>query len=194
MLDATAALGVAAAQVAVRPVPATLDAFLRGIERHAWRMAEIALRDPDDALDAVQDSMLRLVRHYGHKPAAEWTPLFWGILRRRITDLQRRRTVRNRVLVWAGRAVGDEEGLPAWEAPDLGPDPTRILASRQAHAAMSKAIRALPRRQQQAFMLRVLEGLDVADTATAMGCSDGSVKTHLSRAMEALRTQLEDWR
>ena len=88
----------------------------------------------------------------------------------------------------------DDEELPAWEAPDIGPDPSRALASRQAHAAMSAAIRALPRRQQQAFLLRVLEGLNVADTAKAMGCSAGSVKTHLSRAMDALRSKLEDWR
>ena len=180
---------------AARPVAATIDAFLASVERRAWRLAEIALHDPDEALDAVQDAMLRLVRHYSAKPAEEWPPLFWGILRRRITDLQRRRSVRNRILVWTGRmAAGDDENLPAWEAPDLGPDPPRELASRQAHAAMSRAIRALPRRQQQAFMLRVLEGLDVADTARAMGCSGGSVKTHLSRAMDALRTQLEDWR
>ena len=180
---------------AARPVAATIEAFLASVERRAWRVAEIALHDPDEALDAVQDAMLRLVRHYSEKPAAEWPPLFWGILRRRITDLQRRRTVRNRILVWTGRATNDDdEDLPAWEAPDLGPDPARALASRQAHAAMSKAIRALPRRQQQAFMLRVLEGLDVADTAKAMGCSAGSVKTHLSRAMDALRTQLEEWR
>ncbi len=180
---------------AARPVAATIDAFLASVERRAWRLAEIALHDPDEALDAVQDAMLRLVRHYSAKPAEEWPPLFWGILRRRITDLQRRRSVRNRILVWTGRmAAGDDENLPAWEAPDLGPDPGRALASRQAHAAMSRAIRALPRRQQQAFMLRVLEGLDVADTARAMGCSGGSVKTHLSRAMDALRTQLEDWR
>jgi RNA polymerase sigma-70 factor (ECF subfamily) len=180
---------------AARPIAATLTAFLASVERRAWRIAEIALRDPDEALDAVQDAMLRLVRHYSDKPAEEWPPLFWGILRRRITDLQRRRTVRNRVLVWTRHAVTDDnDELPAWEAPDLGPDPARALASRQAHAAMSKAIRALPRRQQQAFMLRVLEGLDVADTARAMGCSEGSVKTHLSRAMEALRTHLEDWR
>ncbi|MGN6789076.1 MAG: RNA polymerase sigma factor [Rhodanobacteraceae bacterium] len=178
-----------------RPVAATIEAFLASIERRAWRVAEIALHDPDEALDAVQDAMLRLVRHYAAKPAEEWPPLFWGILRRRITDLQRRRTVRNRILVWTGRATNDDdEELPAWEAPDLGPDPARALASRQAHAAMSKAIRALPRRQQQAFLLRVLEGLDVADTAKAMGCSAGSVKTHLSRAMDALRMQLEDWR
>ncbi|HEX5353840.1 MAG TPA: RNA polymerase sigma factor [Rhodanobacteraceae bacterium] len=188
--------GSAAAAVDVaRPVASTIEAFLASVERRAWRIAEIALRDPDEALDAVQDAMLRLVKHYSGKPAEEWPPLFWGILRRRITDLQRRRTVRNRILVWSGRATGNEgEELPAWEAPDMGPDPARALASRQAFAAMSAAIRALPRRQQQAFMLRVLEGLDVADTAKAMGCSDGSVKTHLSRALDALRRQLEDWR
>jgi RNA polymerase sigma-70 factor (ECF subfamily) len=186
---------VAARADSAKPVPASIEAFLASVERRAWRVAEIALHDPDEALDAVQDAMLRLVRHYSAKPAGEWAPLFWGILRRRITDLQRRRTVRNRILVWTGRATNDDgEELPAWEAPDQGPDPSRALASRQAHAAMSKAIRALPRRQQQAFMLRVLEGLDVADTAKAMGCSAGSVKTHLSRAMDALRTQLEEWR
>ncbi|TAN03978.1 MAG: RNA polymerase sigma factor [Rhodanobacteraceae bacterium] len=180
---------------AARPVAATIEAFLASVERRAWRVAEIALRDSDEALDAVQDAMLRLVKHYANKPAEEWPPLFWGILRRRITDLQRRRTVRNRILVWTGHAVtDDDEELPAWEAPDLGPEPSRALASRQAFAAMSAAIRALPRRQQQAFMLRVLEGLDVADTASAMGCSAGSVKTHLSRALDALRTQLEEWR
>jgi RNA polymerase sigma-70 factor (ECF subfamily) len=196
-MNATATLAAAASAEAApaRPVPASMEAFLASVERRAWRMAEIALRDPDEALDAVQDAMLRLVRHYSAKPAEEWTPLFWGILRRRITDLQRRRTVRNRVLVWTRQTVTDDgDELPAWEPPDLGPGPARLLAARQAYAAMSKAIRALPRRQQQAFKLRVLEGLDVADAAKAMGCSSGSVKTHLSRAMDALRTKLEDWR
>jgi RNA polymerase sigma-70 factor (ECF subfamily) len=179
-----------------RPIARNIEAFLASIERRAWRAAEVALGDADEALDAVQDAMLRLVRHYGSKPAEEWPLLFWGILRRRITDLQRRRSVRNRFLVWSGRARHDENGeeLPVWDAPDPGPDPARVLASRQAHAAMSAAVRKLPRRQQQAFLLRVLEGLDVADTAHAMGCSEGSVKTHLSRALEALRGQLEAWR
>ena len=179
-----------------RPAARSIEAFLAGIERRAWRAAEIALNDGDEALDAVQDAMLRLVRHYGHKPAEEWPPLFWSILRRRITDLQRRRSVRNKILVWSGRIRVDQHDneLPQWEAPDPGPDPTRVLASRQSHAAMSEAIRALPRRQQQAFILRVLEGLDVCDTAQAMGCSQGSVKTHLSRAMTALRGRLEAWR
>ncbi|HEX7348895.1 MAG TPA: RNA polymerase sigma factor [Rhodanobacteraceae bacterium] len=198
MLDAAAAvtLDVTTSEPSVRALPATMEAFLADVERRAWRAAEIALHDPDEALDAVQDAMLRLVRHYATKPAAEWAPLFWGILRRRITDLQRRRTVRNRILVWTCRPATDDDDdeLPAWDAPDLGPDPARALASRQAHAAMSRAIRALPRRQQQAFMLRILEGLDVADTAKAMGCSTGSVKTHLSRALDALRLHLEDWR
>ena len=195
-MNATATVAVAPAPtMPARPVAASMEAFLASIERRAWRVAEIALRDPDEALDAVQDAMLRLVRHYAAKPAEEWAPLFWGILRRRITDLQRRRTVRNRILVWTGRTVTDDgDELPAWEPPDLGPGPARLLAARQAHAAMSKAIRALPRRQQQAFMLRILEGLDVADTAKAMDCSQGSVKTHLSRAMAALRGKLEDWR
>ncbi len=179
-----------------RPAARSIEAFLASVERRAWRVAEIALNDADEALDAVQDAMLRLVRHYSSKPAEEWPLLFWGILRRRITDLQRRRAVRNRILVWTGRARLDEDGdeLPAWDAPDSGPDPARAYVSRQAHAAMSAAVRKLPRRQQQAFLLRVLEGLDVADTARAMGCSEGSVKTHLSRALDALRGQLEEWR
>ncbi|MER3546706.1 MAG: RNA polymerase sigma factor [Rhodanobacteraceae bacterium] len=179
-----------------RPVARSIEAFLASVERRAWRVAEIALNDADEALDAVQDAMMRLVRHYSGKPAEEWPLLFWGILRRRITDLQRRRAVRNRILVWTGRAHHNEDGdeLPAWDVSDPGPDPARALASRQAHAAMSKAIRALPRRQQEAFLLRVLEGLDVTDTARAMGCSEGSVKTHLSRAMQNLRGQLEAWR
>lgn len=193
MSDA-AALDAPEPATTTQPVNATIEGFLASVERRAWRIAEIALHDPDEALDAVQDAMLRLVRHYADRPAEEWPPLFYGILRRRITDLQRRRAVRNRVLVWTRRATDDDEVLPAWDAPDPGPDPARTLASRQAHAAMSRAIRALPARQQQAFLLRVLEGLCVADTARAMGCSEGSVKTHLSRAMEALRKHLEDWR
>ncbi|MGH8213272.1 MAG: RNA polymerase sigma factor, partial [Rhodanobacteraceae bacterium] len=109
----------------VRPAARSIDAFLASVERRAWRAAEIALNDADEALDAVQDAMLRLVRHYSAKPAEEWPLLFWGILRRRITDLQRRRAVRNRFLVWTGGARFDEDGaeLPAWEAPDTGPDP-----------------------------------------------------------------------
>ncbi|MDW2980610.1 MAG: RNA polymerase sigma factor [Rhodanobacter sp.] len=178
-----------------RETPATLDAFLAQIERRAFRMAELQLRHREDALDAVQDAMLRLVRHYRERPAAEWSPLFWGILRRRVVDLQRRRKVRSIVVGWLGGGRDDDgDELPAWEPVDPGQDPLGRLHDVQSYADMAAAVRQLPPRQREAFMLRMLEGLDVAETARAMGCSEGSVKTHLSRAMHHLRDQLEDWR
>ena len=178
-----------------RETPATLDAFLAQVERRAFRMAELQLRHREDAMDAVQDAMLRLVRHYRDKPAAEWAPLFWGILRRRVVDLQRRRKVRSIVVGWLGGGRDDDgDELPAWEPADPGQDPLGRLYDVQSYADMAAAVRQLPQRQREAFMLRMLEGLDVAETARAMGCSEGSVKTHLSRAMHHLRDQLEDWR
>lgn len=174
--------------------PATLDAFLAGVERRAFRVAEITLRQREDALDAVQDAMLRLVSHYRDKPAAEWAPLFWGILRRRIVDLQRRRKVRSIVVGWLGGGRDDDgEELPNWEPADTGPGPLDRMQDAQSWADLARSLRDLPRRQREAFTLRMLEGLDVAETAQAMGCSEGSVKTHLSRAMQRLRKELEDW-
>ena len=175
--------------------PATLDAFLAQVERRAFRVAELNLRQREDAMDAVQDAMLRLVKHYRDKPAGEWAPLFWGILRRRIVDLQRRRKVRSIVVGWLGGGRDDEgDELPSWEPADHGPGPQDRVQDAQAWGDLSAALHELPRRQREAFMLRMLEGLDVAETAQAMGCSEGSVKTHLSRAMQRLREQLEDWR
>jgi RNA polymerase sigma-70 factor (ECF subfamily) len=175
--------------------PATLDAFLAQVERRAFRVAELNLRQREDAMDAVQDAMLRLVKHYRDKPAGEWAPLFWGILRRRIVDLQRRRKVRSIVVGWLGGGRDDEgDELPSWEPADHGPGPLDRLQDAQSWGDLSAALRELPQRQREAFMLRMLEGLDVAETARAMGCSEGSVKTHLSRAMQKLREQLEDWR
>jgi len=178
-----------------RETPASLDAFLAQVERRAFRMAELQLGHREDAFDAVQDAMLRLVRHYRDKPAGEWSPLFWGILRRRIVDLQRRRKVRSIVVGWLGGGRdGNGDELPMWEPADHGPGPLDRLQDAQAYRDMAAAVRRLPQRQREAFMLRVLEGLDVAETARAMGCSEGSVKTHLSRAMHHLRDQLEEWR
>jgi RNA polymerase sigma-70 factor (ECF subfamily) len=179
----------------IRETPATLDAFLAQVERRAFRMAELQLRQREDAMDAVQDAMLRLVRHYRDKPAIEWAPLFWGILRRRIVDLQRRRKVRSIVVGWLGGGRDDDgDELPAWEPADPGQDPLGRLHDVESYADMAAAVRKLPTRQREAFILRMLEGLDVAETARAMGCAEGSVKTHLSRAMHQLRDQLEDWR
>jgi RNA polymerase sigma factor (sigma-70 family) len=178
-----------------RDTPATLDAFLAQVERRAFRMAEIQLRHREDAMDAVQDAMLRLVKQYRDKPAVEWAPLFWGILRRRVIDLQRRRKVRSIVVNWLGGghdSAGDD--LPVWEPVDHGPGPFDRLQDAQCYADMAAAVGGLPQRQREAFMFRMLEGLDVAETASAMGCSEGSVKTHLSRAIHRLRDQLENWR
>jgi RNA polymerase sigma-70 factor (ECF subfamily) len=178
-----------------RAAPATLDAFLSQVERRAFRLAELNLGNREDALDAVQDAMLRLVKHYRDKPAQEWTPLFWGILRRRIVDLQRRRKVRSIMVGWLGGGRDDDgDELPSWDPADNGPGPMDQLQDAQSYADMAAAVKKLPQRQREAFMLRVLEGLDVAETAQAMGCSEGSVKTHLSRAMQHLRDQLEEWR
>ena len=182
-----------AAQTAgVAAAPIDMDGFLASVERRAFRMAEMALGQREDALDAVQEAMIRLLR-YRARPAQEWTPLFWSILRSQITDRHRRNGLRRRVMVWLGRDV--EPGTDPIDAlPDPGLDPLGRHLEDQRWLAIGAALSMLPRRQRECFMLRELQGLSVADTARAMGCSEGSVKTHLSRAMAALRTQLEDWR
>ena len=175
-----------------RPASRALDTFLADVERRAFRMAELSLGHREDALDTVQDAMLRFVG-YRDRPEAEWTPLFWSILRRAVTDRHRRATVRRGVMAVLGRA-DDRDEDPLQALPDPGQDPSARLADDEAWRALRRALRTLPRRQREAYLLRELQGLDVADTAAAMGCSEGSVKTHLSRAMAALRIQLEDWR
>jgi RNA polymerase sigma-70 factor (ECF subfamily) len=168
---------------------ASLDAFLAEVGPRAFRFAESGLRNRDDALDAVQDAMMKMLA-YRERPAAEWTPLFWSILRRRIIDVQRRARFRLRWLRPASGASGDEDGGIDWADPGHGP--AQAHEQREAYARLVAALRALPARQREAFTLRVLEELDVATTARAMGCSEGSVKTHLSRARQALQSQLED--
>jgi RNA polymerase sigma-70 factor (ECF subfamily) len=172
-----------------------LNQFLAGVELKAFKIAQAALRHEDDALDAVQDAMLQLARAYAERPAEEWKPLFYRILENRIRDMQRRRTVRGRVISWLPFRSDDEddEQDPIALAPSFVPQPPRKLEITEAMDALEKAIETLPRRQQQVFMLRTLEGLDVAETATAMGCSEGSVKTHYFRALQALRAQLGEF-
>ncbi|HQX95035.1 MAG TPA: RNA polymerase sigma factor [Thermomonas sp.] len=174
---------------AAAALPATLEEFLAGIDRRAFRFAEIALRSREDALDAVQDAMMKMLGYRDRTPA-EWTPLFWSILRNRITDMQRRGLFRLR---WMLPGSSNDDGDPIDWADD-GPDPSRRNDSREAWARISTVLGRLPARQREAFTLRVLEELDVADTARAMGCSEGSVKTHLSRAREAMQKQLEEFR
>ena len=170
-----------------------LNQFLAGVELKAFKIAQAALRHEDDALDAVQDAMLQLARAYAARPAEEWKPLFYRILENRIRDMQRRRTVRGRIMAWLPLRGGDdddEEFDPLALAASPDPQPVRRLELDEAMGTLEQALQRLPRRQQQAFLLRTLEGLDVAQTAAAMGCSEGSVKTHYFRAVQALRAQL----
>src|ERR1700742_4151080 len=174
-----------------------LEKFLADIERRAFRMAQVALRDPDDALDVVQDAMLKLTKNYAAKPAAEWRPLFYRILENGIRDLQRRRSVRKRIMTWLPGPKEDPEGEAQDPLDNVADQATPIpetLMQDQALRKLEISRGARPARHREAFMLRNFEGMDVAETARAMGCSEGSVKTHYSRAVHALREQLgEAW-
>ena len=174
--------------------PRTLDAFLDGISARAFRFAELGLRHRDDALDVVQDAMLKMLG-YADKPPEELTPLFWSVLRSRIVDAQRRRSFRLRWLRPQSTYNDDDPIDWAELSPTLDPesDPSRKHDNREAYARIAQAVRALTTRQREAFTLRVIEELDVATTARVMGCSEGSVKTHLFRAREALQAQLEEF-
>jgi len=169
-----------------------LDRFLAGIERRAFRMAHLATGNEDEALDLVQDAMLKLAQKYAQRPDEEWGPLFHCILQSRIRDWYRRERVRNRLRdFFRGAQDGEEAEDPLEQIPDAtAPSPDGELQRKRACAELEVALRDLPHRQQQAFLLRIWEELDVAQTAQAMGCSQGSVKTHLFRALQVLRQRL----
>jgi RNA polymerase sigma-70 factor, ECF subfamily len=189
--DADAQAVTAASSIDADGGAPTLDGFLAAISARAFRFAELGLRHREDALDAVQDAMMKMLA-YGERPATEWTPLFWSILRSRIVDAQRRRVFRLR---WMLPQATADEGIDwADTGPGIGQDPSRSHDNREAYTQLAHALQALPARQREAFTLRVLENLDVATTAKVMGCSEGSVKTHLFRARETLQHQLEDFR
>jgi RNA polymerase sigma-70 factor (ECF subfamily) len=194
-----ASSGKAQLRESTQDVSRALETFLAGVERKAFRIAQIALRHEADALDTVQDAMLQLSLRYSSRPSEEWRPLFYRILENRIRDVQRRRNVRSRfmsLLPWRGSEAGAEDDSPVdpiEQAVDNSPGPVAQLESEGALLAVEQALRKLPNRQRQAFLLRNFEGLDVAETAAAMKCSEGSVKTHYFRAVQALRAQLGEF-
>ncbi len=156
----------------------------------------MAVGNDDEALDIVQDAMLKLAQRYVNRDKDEWGPLFHRILQSKIRDWYRRSKVRNKWRAWFGGG-NNEEGSAEKDSIEQVQDfsaraPEQILATRQDLNVLEEAIANLPARQQQAFMLRSWEGLDVAQTASAMGCSTGSVKTHYSRALHFLRSRLGD--
>jgi RNA polymerase sigma-70 factor (ECF subfamily) len=174
-----------------------LDRFLAGVERRAFRIAQCALRDTDDAHDVVQVAMLRLAQSYASRSVEEWKPLFYRILYNGIRDLQRRHGVRRRFFGWLPGASRHEDEVgedPLEQVPDSAPEPLQQLATDEAMRHLDDALHRLPARQFEAFSLRCLEGLDVAATAAAMDCSEGTVKTHYFRALQALRAELAEVR
>ncbi|MDC0335307.1 RNA polymerase sigma factor [Pseudodesulfovibrio sp.] len=168
-----------------------MEAFLKSIEGKAYRMALLKCSDPDDALDVVQDTMFKFVDKYATKPREQWKPLFYTVLNNRIKDLYRKRTVRRKWRLWFSSEKGEADPIQAM--PDAGaPTPEHSAKVGDAFGALEGALKILPGRQQEAFLLRAWEEMSVAETARAMGCSEGSVKTHYSRAVHTLRDQLGD--
>lgn len=175
-------------------VASDLDQFLAEHERRAFRMAMIATGEQADALDIVQDAMLKLVHRYAHKPKAEWPALFHRIVQNAITDWFRREKVRRRWRQWLRRDSEDEEREdPLEQVEQAGThQPDELVKQQDTMKKLDELLNQLPLRQQQAFLLRQWEGMNVAETAKAMGISEGSVKTHYSRAVHSLRAQLEE--
>jgi RNA polymerase sigma-70 factor, ECF subfamily len=171
-----------------------LERFLAGIERRAFRIAQMALRDRAEAEDAVQDAMIQLVRSYASRPKEDWRPLFYRILKNRITDLQRKRKVRSVVRAWWSGGDAEDAPDPVDSAVDPSGSPEQQLEGRELLARIEEVLAGLSGRQREAFLLRNFEGLDVAGTAVAMGCSEGSVKTHYFRALQALQLALGEWK
>jgi RNA polymerase sigma-70 factor (ECF subfamily) len=175
----------------------SMNEFLQSIERRAFHMARMATGSRDDALDIVQDAMFKLVEKYSAKSASEWRPLFYRILNRKITDHYRRNAVKNRLFSLASFGMkSSDEGADLIDRAEARKSdaPDQTVARELQMKILSKAVAQLPGRQRQAFMLRCWDGMSTAITAETMGCSQGSVKTHYSRAIHSLRASLEDYR
>jgi RNA polymerase sigma-70 factor (ECF subfamily) len=177
-----------------------ISSFLAGVERRAFKQALFAVRDEDAALDIVQDAMLKLTENYAGKPAGELPLLFQRILQNAIHDHFRRQKVRSTwTTVLSALGHKDEkdddydplETLQAKTDSNVAADPAANVEQRQLVGIIEQALSRLPARQREAFLLRYWEEFDVAETAAAMGCSEGSVKTHCSRAVHALAQMLK---
>ena len=175
--------------------------FLASVERRAFKQAVYAVRDDEAALDIVQDAMMKLAEKYADKPPAELAPLFQRILQNVIHDHFRRQKVRN---LWTtllsslhsndsdrdGFDYDPLETLLPGEGNEMAENAANLVESGQIVRIIEAEIQRLPNRQREAFIMRYWQDMDVAETAAAMGCSEGSVKTHCSRATHTLATAL----
>ncbi len=181
------------------PSDKELNDFLKSVERRAFKRAVYAVRDEDAALDIVQDAMIRLTQSYADRPANEWPMLFQRIVSNATLDWFRRQKVRNALFMNLGdfeSSAGDDDNdfdlLESLRTEQSGTEGADDTASRaEMLAQIEEEVSNLPTRQREAFLLRYWEELDVAETAAAMGCSEGSVKTHCSRAVQSLSKALQ---
>jgi RNA polymerase sigma-70 factor (ECF subfamily) len=172
-----------------------LNKFLAENESQAFRMAQFATGNRDDALDIVQEAMIKLVKKYRNLPEQEWPPLFHRILQRQIADWYRSKKIRQKFFGWLPVTSYEEADKVLDYVQDLSARTPEVhLLNEQAVEVLQMEFQLLPLRQRQAFLLRCWQGLDTAQTAEAMGCSTGSVKTHYHRALTVLRKKLgETW-
>lgn len=174
-----------------------LSDFLRDVERRAFKQTVYAVRDEHVALDIVQDSMLKLADKYPHKPVTEYPMLFQRILQNTMRDFWRRQKVRNIWTTLLSSFGGNKDDADNWDPLDTidvgdeSQDPANQLEGNQTMQLIEKALEKLPPRQREAFVLRYWEEMSVAETAESMGCSQGSVKTHCSRALHKMAALLE---
>lgn len=175
-----------------------LSEFLASVERRAFKQAVYAVRDDSHALDIVQDAMMKIAENYGDRPAAELPLLFTRILQNAIHDHFRRSKVRSAwITLFSALTPPDEPDADPLETLEAIDD-SRVESSEstfereQIVAIIEEEVAKLPGRQREAFLLRYWEDLDVAETAAAMGCSEGSVKTHCSRATHTLAKALRE--
>lgn len=175
-----------------------LSDFLKSVEKRAFKRSVYHVRNEENALDIVQDSMMKLAEHYGDKPASELPMLFQRILTNCTLDWFRRQKPRNALFSNMSDfdAAGEEgefdllETLNVQDHSDQTESAENTTQRAQTLRAIEIEIQELPGRQREAFLMRYWEELDVAETAAAMGCSEGSVKTHCSRAVQALSRAL----
>lgn len=170
----------------------SLNSFLAENERQAFRMAQLATGHSDDALDIVQDAMIKLVQKYGDRSSNEWGPLFHRIMQRQITDWYRKSSIKKRIFPWLSNNNEDSDSFLDTIEDSAVRTPDKYLQTDEAINVLQSALQQLPMRQRQVFLLRCWQGLDTKETAQAIGCSAGSVKTHYHRALTKLQTQLGD--
>ena len=180
-----------------------LESFFVEHEDRAFYVAYAALWDREAAMDAVQDSMLRLVQYYRHKPAEDWPALFRTILNSRINDVRRKRLLelgKHKLVSLTGLFRGNREDehdnaefeLSALERDDGVTAPEVEYIAQELRQHVAQALHALSERQRQVFILREWRGMSISETATTLGCSENSIKQHHFRAMRELRKQLAE--